>query len=87
MSYALQFLPSAKKAMARLSPPDRRRIDKHVLALAENPRPQGAVPLKGDLGLWRLRVGDYRIIYHIRDRELVIIVVDVGHRREVYRRM
>ena len=87
MSYAVQFLPSARKAMARLSPPDRRRIDKHILALADDPRPQGAIPLKGDVGVWRVRVGDYRVIYQIRDRALIVVVVDVGHRGDVYRRM
>jgi mRNA interferase RelE/StbE len=65
---------------------DRRRVDAHLLSLCDNPRPVGAVPLKGlGRGLWRVRVGDWRIIYQIRDAELVVLVIDVAHRREVYR--
>lgn len=52
--------------------------------LAENPRPPASRPLRGREG-WRLRVGDYRILYTIHDEVLVIVIVTVGHRREVYR--
>jgi len=53
-------------------------------ALESNPRPPDVKKLKGRAA-WRVRVGDYRIIYEIHDRELVVIVVTIGHRREVYR--
>jgi mRNA interferase RelE/StbE len=88
MRHAIQFLPSAQKALAALSKPIQRRIDEHMRALADNPRPHGAAPLKGGgRGLWRVRVGDYRILYQIRDADLIVLVIDVAHRREVYRRL
>ena len=59
----------------------RRRID----SLAENPRPQGIKKLAGEEDLYRLRVGDYRIIYQIQEKRLIVLVVGVGHRTEVYR--
>ena len=52
--------------------------------LAENPRPPGAIKLAGQEA-YRIRVGDYRVVYAIADERLVILVVDVGHRREIYR--
>jgi len=86
VTYTITILPSAKKALARL-PKDRQRLmDAHILALANNPRPAAAIPLKGEgRGLWRLRVGDWRILYQIREQELIVLVVDIGHRREIYR--
>jgi mRNA interferase RelE/StbE len=85
VSYTVQIKRSAEKAIASLPNAVRRRIDQHILALAVNPRPQGAIRLQGVSGVWRLRVGDYRIIYDIRDRELVVLVIHVAHRREAYR--
>lgn len=88
MSYAIQFLPAARKALARLPQPIQVRIDQHILALAERPRPHGAIPLKGEgKGLWRLRVGDYRVLYLIQDQKLIVVVIDIGNRREVYRHL
>jgi len=54
--------------------------------LAENPRPRGATMLKGDHGLLRVRTGGYRIVYEVRDAALMVLVVTIGHRSEVYRR-
>jgi mRNA interferase RelE/StbE len=86
MNYSILFLPAAKKALAKLPKADQSRVDRHVLALADNPRPPGAIPLKGGgKGLWRVRVGDWRIIYQIEDDRLIVLVVDVANRREVYR--
>ena len=79
-------MPSAKKALASLPKPDQIRIDQRILALAENPRPNGAIPLKGtNRSLWRMRVGDYRVLYRIEDERLTVIVIDIGNRRDVYR--
>jgi len=58
-----------------------------VQALADNPRPPGCVKLSGASGLWRIRAGVYRIIYQIQDERLLIAVMRVGHRRDVYRDM
>jgi mRNA interferase RelE/StbE len=86
LSYSIRIKQSAERALQRLGKSDRRRIDEHILALAENPRPSGAIPLRGGgKGLWRVRVGDWRIIYQIRDDELVVLIIAVAHRREVYR--
>ena len=86
MKYLVQILPSAIKAMNALPKRDRLRIDARILSLADNPRPSGALPLKGGgKGLWRMRVGDYRVLYQIQDDRLIVIVVDVGNRRDVYR--
>ena len=60
-------------------------LDAAILALAENPRPSGCVKLSGLENLWRVRVGDYRILYSIEDQQLIVLIVSVAHRREVYR--
>jgi mRNA interferase RelE/StbE len=61
-----------------------RRIVAKIESLAENPRPHGAIKLVGE-DCYRVRVGDYRIIYAIADEKLVVIIVEIGHRREIYR--
>ena len=53
--------------------------------LVENPRPQGCVKLTGEESLYRIRVGEYRIIYQIQDAVLLVLIISIGHRREVYR--
>jgi mRNA interferase RelE/StbE len=85
VSYSILFLPSARKALAKLPKADQARVDQQVLALADNPRPTGCLKLSGPSGLWRIRVGDYRVVYEIRDKELIVLVVSIAHRREVYR--
>jgi mRNA interferase RelE/StbE len=62
-----------------------RRLTQSIRSLGENPRPPGCVKLAGGDSLYRIRSGDYRIIYQIRDAELLIVVVALGHRREIYR--
>ena len=62
-----------------------RRVDARILALAEDPRPPGAKRLAGSEGLHRIRVGDYRVVYAIEDDVLLVLVVRIGHRRDVYR--
>jgi len=63
----------------------RTRIDMRLSALAENPRPQGAEKLSGSDCSYRIRVGDYRVLYEIHDQVLRVLVIKIGHRREVYR--
>ena len=85
MSFSIQIKESAAKELRRVSKPDRTLIVAAIDRLAETPHLGAA--LKGDLrGLRRLRVGDYRIVYEIRDEELVVLVVRVAHRRDAYRR-
>jgi mRNA interferase RelE/StbE len=86
LSYAIEILDSARKAIAALPKADRGRVDARIRGLSDEPRPQGAAPLKGTgRALWRVRAGDYRVIYRIEDSRLVVVVVHFGHRRDVYR--
>ena len=61
------------------------RIRDRIETLADNPRPPGTVKLTAEDNLYRVRVGDYRIVYRIEDKRLVVLIVRIGHRREVYR--
>lgn len=62
------------------------RITDRILALAENPRPDGVVKLKGIENEYRIRIGDYRVRYEIEDQNLIVLVLDCRHRRDVYRK-
>ncbi len=85
MSYRLSILRSVNKRMEKLPAEDYERVDSAILALAEEPRPPGCVKLKGRED-WRIRVGDYRIVYDINDEQRVVEILNVAHRREIYRR-
>ena len=86
MAYTVEFLPSAARALAALPKDVQKRIARRIDALAENPRPPGVKVLQGGEGFLRLRISDYRVIYRIEESRLVVLVVKIGHRREVYRR-
>ncbi len=83
--YRIELRPAAVRALRKLDPPVRRRVQGAIALLAEDPRPPAARALKGRPGL-RVRVGDYRIIYAVHDDVLLVVVVMLGHRREVYDR-
>jgi mRNA interferase RelE/StbE len=83
--YSIQILPSAERELAALDSPIQRRIAARIDALADTPRPAGAKKLQGGKSTWRVRVGDYRILYEVVDERVIVLVVKVGHRREVYR--
>ena len=85
MTYRIDFAPAAVRQLRKLDPIARLRIQAAVELLRDDPRPTGARKLAGGDGEWRVRTGDYRIIYEIHDRRLVVLVVALGHRREVYR--
>ncbi len=85
MTYRIEILPAAEREMARLDVDFRRRVDRKILSLASDPRPPGAKALSGPSGGLRVRVGDWRIVYRVEDDRLLILVVRVGHRRDVYR--
>ena len=85
MAYRIEVKPSAADALARIPQPHRGRIVRKIDRLADNPRPRGAKPLKGRLSLYRIRVGDYRVIYQIQDDALLVLVVRIGSRGDVYR--
>jgi mRNA interferase RelE/StbE len=84
MSYQVLFLRRAQKELAALPEDAYTKIRDAIQALAEEPRPPGCKKLKGREG-WRVRVGDYRVIYDINDEEKTILIVHLGHRRDVYR--
>ena len=84
--YRLEFKPSAGRAFLGLPRDVQRRPDRRLLALQDEPRPPGTKALAGETGLYRLRVGDYRIVYDVHDKEMLVLVLAIGHRREVYRR-
>lgn len=85
-NYHVAFTRSADKQLQRLPTATQRRIVLAAEALADDPRPPGSVKLAGEANAWRIRVGDYRVLYEIRDRQLLILVVRVGHRKDVYRK-
>ena len=83
--YRIELTRDALRAMAKLDKPVRRRVQGAIDKLVDGPRPAGMVALRGVPGAFRIRVGDYRIIYTLHDDHLLIVVIDVGHHREVYR--
>lgn len=83
--YRIVFKPSAERAFLALPRDAQKRLDKRILALQDNPRPPGVKALAGESGVYRLRVGDYRVLYEVLDDQVLVFVVAVGHRREVYR--
>ncbi len=84
MSYSLQILPRAQKELAGLERRHYVRIRDAVRELASNPRPNGCRKLTGREG-WRVRIGDYRVVYEIDDVQRSLTVIHIGHRRDVYR--
>ena len=85
MAYRIEFKPSAAKEFSQLPKNIQKRITAKVNTLADNPRPRGVEKLEGRENRYRIRVGDYRVTYEIHDEVLLVLVVRIGHRREVYR--
>ncbi|MBN1590961.1 MAG: type II toxin-antitoxin system RelE/ParE family toxin [Pirellulales bacterium] len=87
MTYRVEVKPSAADALAKIPQPHRGRIARKIDRLADNPRPRGSILLEGPSALYRVRVGDYRIVYQIQDAALVVLVVRIGQRGDVYRHL
>jgi mRNA interferase RelE/StbE len=87
MAYAVIVQPDALRAMSKIPEPDRSRIGRKVEALGENPRPGGMEKLKGPVDLYRIRGGNYRVIYQIHDDVIEVVVIQIGHRKDIYRKM
>lgn len=85
MSWRVEFSRSAEQQFRGLPRKEQQRIAVRIDGLVENPRPAGAIKLAGEEGVYRLRSGDYRILYTLQDNLLLILVLKIGHRREVYR--
>lgn len=85
-TYRVEIARRAVKALSALPRREQQRIRAAIDLLADNPRPPGCVAMTGEAHAYRVRVGDYRIIYEVFDDRLVVQVVRVGHRRDVYRK-
>ena len=85
MIYRIEVKPQAEKALAKIPNPHKRRIVKAIDGLAREPRPAGSVKLSGADDAYRVRVGDYRIVYEIVDMVLIVYIVRVAHRKDAYR--
>jgi mRNA interferase RelE/StbE len=81
--YTVLVLPSAQKQLSKLPNAMASRIEDKLLELEGDPRPPGCKKLRGR-DAWRIRIGDYRAIYEIHDGKLIVTVITIGHRREVY---
>jgi mRNA interferase RelE/StbE len=86
MKYKIIIAEQAIKALAKLPGKTRRQISEKIDALADNPRPAGIEKLQG-ADLYRIRSGDYRVIYQIKDNLLIVLVVRIGHRKDIYRNL
>lgn len=86
MAYEIVVQPSAARELRKLPREIRKRIGRKIDELADEPRPPDAKVLQGSEGFLRVRVGDYRIVYTIREKALIVLIVRIGHRREIYRK-
>jgi mRNA interferase RelE/StbE len=82
--YIVSFRSGAIKELRKLSAKDRKKIATAIDSLVDVPRPNGVKKMVG-ANAWRIRVGDYRLVYVIEDKQLVVEVIRIGHRRDVYR--
>jgi mRNA interferase RelE/StbE len=83
--YTVEFERSARKDLDRLDHQVRARIIRKIAALTDDPRPTGVKRLSGRHDMWRIRVGDYRVVYEIRDDRLIVTIIRVAGRGSVYR--
>jgi mRNA interferase RelE/StbE len=86
MPYEIHIDDRAFGDLKRVDKGDLEKIDASILALKDDPRPRGCKQLAGYPGIFRVRCGDYRIIYRVEEGKLLVLVVYVGHRRDVYKR-
>ena len=84
MSYAVSIRRSAQKELERIPAPSYEKIEERMLALGTNPRPTGCKMLKGAEKSWRIRIGNYRLVYEIDDTARAVTVIKIAHRSDVY---
>jgi mRNA interferase RelE/StbE len=87
LKYRIEFKRSAAKVLKKLPKPDRQRIRDKIDSLADNLPDPATTKMKGENPFHRVRAGDYRIIYEIHENTLMILILKIGHRKEVYRRL
>jgi mRNA interferase RelE/StbE len=85
MAYAIQFKPAALRQFEKVSREVQKRIAASIVDLHDNPFPPGCKKLAGVPDTWRIRAGDYRVVYQVQRGILLVLVLAVGHRRDVYR--
>jgi mRNA interferase RelE/StbE len=83
--YDVEFKASAAKQLRKLPRDVQRRLTVAIEKLEQEPRPKGVVKLSAEEGLYRIRAGDYRILYQVHDKALVVLVLSVGDRKDIYR--
>ncbi len=83
--YSLEISRTAEKQLKKLDQADRQRVVKAMVALADDPYPRGSRKLTGYDDVFRIRVGSYRVIYSVSGTKLVIVILKLGHRKDVYR--
>ena len=86
MSYTVSLRPAAERNRRRIPEDIRKRINRRLLSLEQDPRPPGVEKLRGRPNSWRIRVGEYRVLYEIEEATNRVIVFRIDHRRDVYRR-
>ena len=86
MTYEVALAPAAARQLRKFDPQVRRRVQAAIELLATEPRPPAATRLVGGAGEWRVRTGDYRIVYEIEEERLLVLVLSAGRRREIYQR-
>lgn len=84
--YQVKLKSSAEKSLESLPAVVQHRIVLALRSLETNPRPHGSIKMAGSDNLWRIRVGDYRVVYEIQDDVLIVLVIRIGHRRDIYRK-
>jgi mRNA interferase RelE/StbE len=84
MPFSVQISSAAQKEILKLEARVQRRVKAKIEALASNPRPMGAIKLQSSTPLYRIRDGDYRVVYQINDASLIVLVVKVADRKDVY---
>jgi mRNA interferase RelE/StbE len=84
-SYSVELTRTAEKQLRRIAKRDRNRLVEAIRALADRPRPQGARKLQGYDDVYRIRVGQCRVVYEVLDERVIVIVLKVGHRKDIYK--
>ena len=83
--YSIEISRSAEKQLASVPVDAQRRLARAMMALADEPRPSGSRKLSGHNDIFRIRVGTYRVLYSVADGLLVVIILKIGHRKDIYR--
>jgi mRNA interferase RelE/StbE len=86
MNYTVRLSPHAQRSLDKLHGTTLDRMSEATRGLADNPRPSGAAKMKGRPNQWRIRVGDYRVVYRIADEIRLVTILEVGHRSDVYKK-